>query len=257
MVAAAALEQGIGTDRTFSCGGSVQGGGLTIGCETGGEEGHGQLDFQEAFAQSCNSYFIQLGQEVGADRIAAMAKRFHLGERAMKDYPQESKGHVMTKEERQGAAIGNLSIGQGEMLTTPVQIARMTGIIATGGIDRGVHILMEEEAGEEHVISQDIAREIGGMMESVVSRGTASGLDLTEEDGAPAAAVKTGTAEYGEKEEGRTHGWITGYTPCEEPEYVITVLAEGGSGSEAAGPIYQKILHYLRQSGSYSRPTLA
>lgn len=258
VVAAAALEAGVDLDKSFFCGGTVQVGNLSIGCETGGQTGHGEIAFTDAFAQSCNSYFVQLGQEIGADAIIETAEAMGLGKNALDGYPQESKGHLMTKQERYGDAIGNLSIGQGETLVTPLQVASMTNVIANGGNDPGIHLLMEEEKSQRQVISQQIASQIGDMMELVCEEGTAKNLGLMGTDGKPRAAVKTGTAEYGAKEDGKTHGWITGYTPCEEPEYTITVLVEGGaSGAGSAGPIFVKIVEYLEDSGSYSMPTLA
>lgn len=69
--------------------------------------------------------------------------------------------------------------------------------------------------------------------------------------------MKTGTAEYGAKEKNMTHGWMTGFTPCDEPEYTITVLVENGtSGALSAGPVFAEIMEYLEESGSYSTPTL-
>jgi len=258
VVAAAALENGISSERTYVCDGSVDVGGVTIGCDTGGETGHGEIGFEEAFAKSCNSFFIQLGQETGADSIVETAQKMKLGEAALEGYPQESAGHLMSDAERYGSAIGNLSIGQGETLVTPIQIARMTNIIASGGIDTGVHILTEDEADEEQVISSSTAEIIGNMMEAVTVYGTAQTLDLIDDDGSAKAAVKTGTAQYGESGSGNTNAWITGYTPCDNPEYVITVLVEDGeSGSQSAGPIFRKIVEYLEESGSYSMPTLA
>ncbi len=257
-VAAAALEKGIDIGQEYECSGSVKAGSLTIGCETGGDAGHGTIGFEDAFAQSCNSFFIKLGQQTGADEIVEMAEKLGLGRKAIDGYPQESSGHLMTKQERSGDAIGNLSIGQGETLVTPVQVARMTNIIASEGMDRGVHLLVEDEADDELVISKETARTIGEMMESVTETGTGAGLDLSNEGGGPEAAIKTGTAEYGSEDSVGTHGWVTGYTPCDEPEYVITVLVEGGSsGSSSAGPVFEEIVEYLRKSGSYSRPALA
>lgn len=258
VVAAAALEKGVSPEQTFNCSGSVSSGALDIGCETGGVAGHGSISFEDAFARSCNSFFVKLGQQVGADDIVDMAGKLKLGEKALSGYPQESPGHLMTSSERAGDAIGNLSIGQGETLVTPLQIARMTNIIASGGIEKGVHILMEDEPGNERVISADTAEAIGEMMKKTSVYGTAEALKLTDREGEAMAAVKTGTAEYSNEEVAGAHGWITGYTPCSSPEYVITVLVEdGGSGSASAGPVFEKIVEYLRDSGSYSRPALA
>lgn len=125
----------------------------------------------QAFAYSCNSYFIKLGKELGSDKIIEYAKRFHLGEKAFEGYPQESTGYLMDESQRLGAAVANLSIGQGETLVTPLQIARITNVIAGGGIDKGVHILMEEEAADEQIISKNNAEKICEMMESVSDYG--------------------------------------------------------------------------------------
>ncbi|NLD19219.1 MAG: hypothetical protein GX663_03095 [Clostridiales bacterium] len=258
VVAAAALEYGINQSQQYRCSGAFDVEGMSIGCETGGEMGHGQISFEDAFAQSCNSYFIQLGQAVGSERIIEMAEKMGLGEKALEGYPQESSGHVMTKGESHGAGIGNLSIGQGENLVTPVQIARMTNIIASKGIDREVHLLAEDKAGGSQVMSGETAGEIGCMMEGVTERGSAEFLQMLNDSGEAKTAVKTGTAEFGTDENMKTNAWMTGYTPCRDPEFVITVLVEkGSSGSGAAGPIYKQILEYLEDSGSYSAPTLA
>lgn len=258
VVAAAALEKNISPEKTFKCAGSVQVGALEIKCDTGGDEGHGEIGMHEAFASSCNSYFVQLGKQLGSDTVIEYAEKMQLGKNTIDGYPQESSGHLMTEEQRQGAAIGNLSIGQGETLVTPVQIAAMTNIIASGGMNRGVKVLMEDETDEERVISEETAEKIGAMMQAVSEEGTAKSLQLEDSSGRTQAAVKTGTAEFGSGNEYGTNAWITGYTPCEDPEYVITVLVENGeSGAMSAGPVFKAIVEYLKTSGSYSRPTLA
>ncbi|MDO5414911.1 MAG: penicillin-binding protein 2 [Bacillota bacterium] len=257
VVAAAALENGVDIDKSYTCSGHVELDGITIGCLTGGEEGHGEISFKNAFAESCNSFFIRLGQEVGADKIVEMAEEMGLGGKVLEGYPQEGSGHVMTEEEYIGNGVGNLCIGQGEMLTTPLQNAAMTNIIANGGVDKGIHLLMDEEQDDRKVISSETADELREMMGLTVMQGTGRILGIDDE-GEPVAAVKTGTAQYGETGDETSHGWITGFTPYKEPEYVITVLVEGGSsGNGTAGPIMRKIIEYLEESGSYSRPTLA
>lgn len=256
VVAAAALENGADTDKTYVCSGHVELDGISIGCDTGGDSGHGEISFEDAFAQSCNSYFIQLAMDTGADPVIEMARDMGFGEKVLDGYPQESKGHLMTESERTGNAIGNLAIGQGEILATPLQVASMTSIIANGGVDKGVHLLMDEEPEENRVISQSTAEDISKMMELVTREGT-GGVIEPDAGGKPRAAVKTGTAEYGSEEDNTSHGWITGFAPCDNPEYVITVLVENGSsGSRSAGPVFESIIDYLEKSGSYSTPTL-
>ena len=258
IVAAAALESGATEDRTFTCKGSVKSGSHSIKCDTGGSSGHGRINMKDAFAYSCNSYFVQLGKELGSDRIISMAEKFHLGETALENYPQESAGHLMDQSQRQGAAVGNLSIGQGETLVTPLQIARVTSVIANGGTDKGVSVLMDDEQDNERVISEDSAKTISGMMSAVTEYGTAASLDMKDSSGSPETAVKTGTAQYGSADSYGTHAWITGFAPCSQPEYTVTVLVEdGNSGAASAGPVYREIIEYLKRSGSYSRPALA
>lgn len=264
VTAAAALENGVDMDRTYHCSGHALLDGLTIKCDTGGDTGHGAINFEDAMAKSCNSYFVQLGQDIGADKIIEMAEEMGLGKEVLDGYPHESTGHLMTEAERSGNAIGNLSIGQGETLVTPIQIAAMTNIVANDGVDKGVHILMGEKQEQKQVMSAETASAIRQMMESASVYGTGALLGLVEsvsaqEDGnETAAAVKTGTAEYASSEGMSSHGWITGFTPCEDPEYVITVFVEdGGSGSASAGPVLKKIIEYLQDSGSYSMPTFA
>lgn len=258
VTAAAALENGVNISSKYECSGSVKLGDIEIGCETGGEEGHGMIGFEEAFALSCNSFFVQLGMETGADNIISTAEKLGLGQKILEGFPQESSGHLMDAEQRYGTAIGNLSIGQGQTLTTPLQIAVMTNCIASGGINRDAHLLMSDEEKNRQVISENTAEAIGGMMKAASLYGTAASLDLKTDTGDVKAAVKTGSAEYGIFGENSSHGWITGYTPCDEPEFTITVFVEnGGSGSLSAGPLFEKIIKYLEESGSYSRPTLA
>ncbi len=267
VTAAAALENGVDTDRTYYCSGHAELDGLAIKCDTGGESGHGYIGFEEAMSKSCNSYFIQLGEDIGADKIIDMAEKMGMGKEVMDGYPHESPGHLMTEAERSGNAIGNLSIGQGETLVTPIQIAAATNIIANGGIDKGIHLLMSgdqkdisdsEKVTNDQVVTEETAESINDMMQSVCVSGTGSSLELVADDGKAKASIKTGTAEYTAGDGMHSHGWITGFTPCEEPEYVITVFVEdGGSGSASAGPVLKRIIEYLEKSGDYSMPTFA
>ena len=247
VVAAAALEQGIPADQTFECTGSVKIGSVEIKCKTGGEKGHGQIEMEKAFAQSCNSYFIQLVQMTGARSICSMAKIMGLGEKALAQYPQQCSGHVMTGSECSGAGVGNLSIGQGQMLVTPLQIASMTEIVASGGVDRGTHVLLSEKTKNKRVLDQDTAEEIQYMMCQVTEDGTARKMGLVNDDGSAAAAVKTGTAQYGRQEDGKSYGWLTGFAPCDDPQYVVTVFAGGADATASdAGPVYRQIVEYLK-----------
>ena len=160
----------------------------------------------------------------------------------------------MTIEQCSGAAIANLSIGQGELLTTPAQIAHMTNIIAAQGKDPGIHILMEDvkEKDEEslpQIISSKTAENIREMMAQTMISGSASQIKANV-----SMAGKTGSAESHMGGKDVVHGWMTGFVPAEKPEYTITVFVENGqSGSGSAAPVFAQIAEFLSESGSFEQ----
>ena len=277
MVAAAALESGgCAATRTFECTGEAAAGGLTVRCATAPPGGHGTINMYEAMAKSCNSYFVQLGELIGKDRILAMARNLGLGETVLQDYPEESEGNVPSDYETSDRDISNLSIGQGALLVTPLQINRLTAIIAKGGRNVEMTLFPEEKLTSSQIsvtntgddadsitpasfgngcvstdsgtqlISPETASELQTMMFSTAEYGTASGPDWKT----PVWA-KTGTAEASLRGQPAKHCWLTGF--CRVPAsaagsrcYVITVFVEDGiSGSATALPIFEKIVDYL------------
>lgn len=246
VVAAVALEAGISTDTVFQCSGSETIDGQTVKCSTGGTTGHGTITLKDAFAKSCNCAFIQLGEQLGAASILEMAERMGLGSNVLQDYPGEKAGNLMDSSRAQGVAISNLSIGQGQLLTTPLQIARMTNIVANRGIDTGIHLMIEpEEAVEEQqCLSEETARQLLDMMKQTMKDGTGSNLQANI-----SLAAKTGSAESVQGGVEVIHGWMTGCVPADNPQYTITVFMENGrSGSGSAGPVFQQIAEYLSYS---------
>ena len=244
IVAAAALEAGIGPDRTFECKGKEIINGHAVKCETGGETGHGKISFTRAFAESCNCAFIQLGKQLGADAIIEMAERFGLGKTVLDDFPGEQTGNVMTVQDSQGAAIANLSIGQGELLVTPIQVAAMTAVVANDGVNPGIKIVSGDNT-DSVVIEPEVTAKLKNMMEETIISGTGKGLELPVSAGA-----KTGSAESVQNGRKVIHGWMTGYVPAESPQYVITVFTENGrSGRASAGPVFSQVVNHLYENG--------
>ena len=144
----------------------------------------------------------------------------------------------------------NLSIGQGDLLVTPLQIAMMTSVFANGGtlykphvahafLQNGTERLIEPEVISEHVVDQDaidIVRE--GLRETVLS---GSGRRLQSLP--VTAAGKTGTAQWSNSHP--THAWFTGFAPYESPELTITIIVEeGGGGDVICVPIAEEILQW-------------
>ena len=259
VVTAAALENKVTDDRgrlvdrntVFHCSGKEKLSGIEIGCSTGGKNGHGDITLEEAFAYSCNCAFIQLGKLTGSENIIETAGRLGLGEVPLSDIPSVKSGNVTLIENAAGDGIGNLSIGQGEMLVTPLQIARLTNIIAMRGSDTGVSLIKNaEELGlksdkrNQNVISEETAAEVVRMMRQTVRYGTARGIDESVQ-----AAGKTGSAEDGEYGESFVHGWFTGFFPASDPEYTITVFMEKGrSGRASAVPVFEAIVSEMQNT---------
>ena len=259
IVAAAALDSTLCDEKkTFECKGHVTINGVTLKCETGGDAGHGTINMAQALAQSCNCYFAQLGQLLGSEKIIEMAQKMGLGKATIVGFPEESSGVLPEYSERIYSGLSNLSIGQGTLGVTPMQVARFTNIIANDGLDTGVHLIAGEaekslqvwghspmpgqgEAGEimEPVVSLKTSTTIRTMMEDVMSEGTGKSA-ITY---APCGG-KTGSAEASISGVKVIHGWFTGYFPAENPMYTITVFVEkGGSGSGSALPIFTQIVN--------------
>ncbi|MBR0599490.1 peptidoglycan D,D-transpeptidase FtsI family protein [Sinanaerobacter chloroacetimidivorans] len=254
IVAAAALEKGVVTpDTLFTCKGYEEINGIKIKCSTGGEDGHGTITFRQAFAKSCNSTFIQIGMLTGGEEILKMAKDFGIGQKTLPDISEEKFGILPGIDDVQGAGIGNLSIGQGRLLVTPIQAAKVTSIIASGGLDLGLGLVKGtivdgvrtdvEKSKPKRVISEETAETIKNLMVDTVDFGTANNLS---KDLGVSIAGKTGSAEASYYGEMVVHGWFTGFLPAYDPQYVITVFVEsGGSGRSSAVPLFEQMAKYL------------
>ena len=130
VVALAAAAGGFGTERTFTCAGTLVYGGITWHCEGH----HGAVNMEQALAQSCNIYFFQVARQAGAEAILSWASALNFGRRTGVDLPYEKAGWL--PQLRRGGQAGqamNLGIGQGDLSVTPLQIAVMTAVIANGG----------------------------------------------------------------------------------------------------------------------------
>ncbi len=232
VTAAAALEAGTVTDKTeFYCSGEELFGDIRIKCMAA----HGKLSLQEAFAKSCNCAFIQLGQGTGYEAVKIMAQKMGMGAKAL-DFSEESCGHITIEQEAAGAGIANMAIGQGTLLASPVQVARITNIIANGGTDTGIHIISAKQENRR-AVSEKTAETITEMMRAVMVYGTGAGST------ASMCAGKTGSAEAGSM----IHGWFTGFFPYNAPEYTITVFCEDGkSGGNSALKVFDQIADTLR-----------
>jgi penicillin-binding protein 2 len=264
----AALEAGLVTPNyDVFCGGYTSLGNARFHCW----KSHGRVAFHEALSQSCDVYFYDLARRVGVDGIAAMAKRFGLGDTLGLDIPGEQPGLVPTsqwKRETLGESWQRgetlvIGIGQGFMLTTPLQLAIMTARMCNGG--RAVkpwfvRVSREPlpEVGSIGVSKVNLDHALKGMQMVVnAQRGTAHRHRLTLPD--VQMGGKTGTSQVrritrAERAAGlhkrkdrpwehRHHALFVCYAPTAAPRYAISVIVEHGqSGSAAAAPIARDIM---------------
>jgi len=256
VVTAAALESGIAPDTACMCTGALQIGDNVFHCAN--RNGHGLVDMEQAFARSCNIYYIELARLLGGETIIEYAKRFGLGRgvELANGYNTASGCLPDSEELLRPAALANFSFGQGRLMASPTHVAAMTSVIADGGkyteptvfmgmVDsRLENVITPHNRQPKQIISQRTADIIAGFMCAAVEYGTASagGSDETS------CAAKTGTAETGIISDGHRvmQAWYTGFFPADAPRYVVTVLVEDGeSGGTSAGPVFKYIADRL------------
>lgn len=231
--------------------------------------GLGPMNIISAIAKSSDIYFYTAGGGygnfigLGVDKIGKYFKKFNLGEKLGIDLPGETGGLVPGKEWKKTEFgedwnLGNtyhLSIGQGYLLATPLQVALWTSVFANGGALYVPEIVDKITNGETNNIEQEIPPKVidnnladkkyidivrRGMREAVLN-GTAGSL---KEVSVPVAG-KTGTAQYTTKEGEKTHSWFTSFAPFDNPEIVLTILIEGGGeGSSTAVPVAKDVLDW-------------
>jgi len=257
VTSSAALEKDIKyTQRQFDCRGRYDlPDGLTFRCHN--SLGHGLISFSDAFALSCNCGFYVTGLEVGGDSVVNMARKFGIGHKLLNTDLGESSGNLPCKTEYANGDILNLSIGQGEILITPLQCAVMVATVANGGIRKNVNIVLGytdktglyndlKNTGSYRVISETTASEISKMMKECVQDGTAAAALDSKAD----IAGKTGSAESGWVQNGNSlvHGWFCGFFPYENPKYAMAILCEDGkSGAVSCVPPFAEIAEKINE----------
>ncbi len=208
---------------------------------------YGQLDLKRAFAASSNDVFCTLGFELGPETIKAVAERFGVNQDLGLGFPVAKSQIQYKKMYPQDAAL--VSIGQGQLLMTPLHVAMMGSAIANGGQMMKPYLVDHISAASGLVLSttkptvlyqtmsRDCAAYLDELMQSVVTQGTGQNAKIQ----GISVAGKTGTAE---NETNRDHAWFVGYAPAEAPQIVVAVLLEsdGGGGGSNAAPIARNIM---------------
>ncbi len=288
IVALAALESGeLSYHHRFFCNGSLKLGKRRFRCWR--RYGHGHVDMVKGLTESCDVYFYEVAKRVGIDRIAAMSERFGFGSKLDIELPGEKPGLVPTREWKlamigepwQGGETLVVGIGQGYLLTTPLQLAVMVARIANGGIAVEPRITAEVIRDRQPIPQEretfapmgispahfDIVRR--GMLKVVNDpKGTAYPARI--EEPALAMAGKTGSVQVrriSEREhrtgviknedrpwKERDHALFVAYAPLERPRYGVAVVVEhGGSGGSVAAPIARDILREVQRRDPSAR----
>ncbi|MDQ2102672.1 penicillin-binding protein 2 [Azospirillum isscasi] len=273
VVALAALESGlISRNHTVFCPGHMDLGDHRFHCWKKG--GHGTVDVVGALRHSCDVWFYDVSRRIGIDRIAEMSHRFDMGQLTGLDLPHERPGLIPSIDWKKGAlgkpwAQGETliaAIGQGYVLSTPMQLVAMTARLANGGFAVKPHLTKQIKAlsGEQTswppigVKKENLDLVLRGLYEVTnAPNGTAYKSRITEPGFEMAG--KTGSAQVrritmAERSTGvkknedlpwreRDHALFISYAPVSSPRYACAVFVEhGGGGSTAAAPIARDIL---------------
>ncbi|MBW4653962.1 MAG: penicillin-binding protein 2 [Kaiparowitsia implicata GSE-PSE-MK54-09C] len=214
--------------------------------------GFGSLGFPGAMAWSSNTFFGQVGMGIGGETLIDWSQRYGFGRKTgIEISSEESSGLVPDEAWKQevfdeGWYVGdtiNMSIGQGAMQATPLQVARMFAVPANGGYLVTPHLLKDGEEARTWRRSLDLQPSTISVLRDglrrVVTNGTGGALNVKD---LPPVAGKSGTAEDPPRD---THAWFGGYGPSNEPTVVVVAFVEnsGGGGGRVAGPIVQQVLN--------------
>lgn len=248
------------------CSGGYFFGGRRFGCWK--HEGHGNLDMISALQFSCDVFFYQLSLRMGLDPLQASARAVGLGERTGIDLPAESRGLVPTTEyynqrfHTQGrwprGMLLNLGIGQGELLTTPLQLATMTAVVASRGKAVRPHVVARIDGVESFKVEPPLEAGVTTTKENwdavhlamrrVIEGGTANAVRVP----GVISCGKTGTAQ---NPHGDDHALFVCFAPMESPTVAMAIVAENsGHGGSIAAPIANHVLKRVFLADSTSAP---
>jgi len=248
VTSAAALESGVDKDEIFKCTGSFN----DFSCYN--KNKHGEVNMKEALKLSCNGYFINLSEKIGAKQLLEKSYNFGFGkELKFASELISSAGKLPElKDLSAKKALGNFSFGQGDLMATPVQVAGLLNSVVSNGnyikpslikglVDENLeYIKINDKFKGKKVMSKNNAEFLKDSLRATVEEGTGR-------RGKPdrcTSGAKTSTAETGIKLNDKfiSQGWFGGFFPYENPRYVIVVLAENAeTGGGTCGPVFKEI----------------
>jgi penicillin-binding protein 2 len=267
IVALAALKSGIiDKNTTFHCPGFCEVGGRRFHCWKWRTGGHGAMNICQAIAQSCDVFFYRIAEKLGPHKMLEAAREFGIGVKTALPLPSEKSGFLPSassqwKKQYIGQAL-NLSIGQGQLLMTPMQMAVMIASLATGKIVVP-RIMMPRKATprkpfERVSFATDHMKLVQQGMKLAVNSayGTAkraggAGVDMAGKTGSTQITAitkeerirgKIGERPYHLKD----HAMFVGFSPAEDPRFAVVIVVEHGeSGGRVAAPLAREIMKFL------------
>ena len=251
-VGLAALQSGLINGETrVSCPGGLQVGNFYFRNHRSGHSGN--LTLAQALAQSCNTWFYQVGLKIGAPPIIEWAHALGLGRRTGLPLAAEAGGNIptddyMLKVHRRKILQGdvaNMSIGQGDITITPLQMAQAMGVIAVGGKFHQTRLVRQVQSIDNRVVAaypDRLRAELSIDEKNLADLKKGLVMVTTEGTGTRAATVKglkvagkTGTAQWGPVSKRRNAAWFAGFAPAENPLYAFAAVVEGNVGETIAG----------------------
>jgi len=234
----------------------------------------GNLNFKEALTQSCNTWFYQVGIKIGADPIIDYATRLGLGRRTGIPVKSETDGNIPTdeymlrvhKRKIKKGDVANMSIGQGDILISPLQMAQAMGVISQSGVFHQTRLVKQVQTIDNRVIAAypnrvrdeiPVTPEIEDVLRKALVAVTSDGQGTAHRAQVKGIKVagKTGTAQWGPTNKQRTAAWFAGFVPADNPRYAFAALYEGEPndnsvhGGSHAAPLIGKVFKQVFAPG--------
>ena len=251
VTALAALGAGHTADEEYICTGAYACGGMTLRCMS--RWGHGPLDMCHALMKSCNPFFCNLGMTTGTNAFCRAARVFGLGSKTGLDLGVDRAGVVPDGDWKMSTYgekwypgdLAQMSIGQGMLLATPLQMAMVAGAIGTGSLVTP-HLRLDAAPESRPLPFPESHLRIvrKGMRMVVAGDGNLRGTGWRGGEGVPVSVSgKTGTAEVGAGSSRRKNAWFIAYAPSDAPTAAVALVVENGeSGGLTAAPKVCEIL---------------
>jgi len=251
ITALAGLRAGYSDHSTYECDGVFVLGTMHLRCSR--RWGHGRLDVRHALMKSCNPFFCNLGTAIGTNAIVSAAKAFGLGAKTGLDLGIDMAGTVPDAEWKQKmygepwypGDLPQMSIGQGMLLVSPLQMARVAGAIGSGRLATPhLKLDLEPELKPLPFSAQHLKAVREGLRMVVVGDGTDRGTGAKGGENVKVpVSGKTGTAEIGQGDNRRKNTWFIAYAPSAAPTVAVAMVIENGeSGGGTTAPLVAEIL---------------